>query len=296
MNRLHEGSCWATATTWTSASPPVGWPTCGPGPTRCCSARSPSRSCVRRRPRAPVHEAVRSAALMHTNIATVFDYRGRTRVSPSSSWSSSPASRSRLNQRGPLPPSEVRSIMGQAALALGVAHEARVVHPRHAPSRPTSWCATTASVKLTDFGIAVPSTPQPRSTARCWAPRTTSGRSRPGPRATWRERPLRPRRRGARDALGPAPVRPGRADRDGPEPRQRAVHHCRTTSPRTCVTSSSSASRGPREATGQRRRRRGPARTRRPGAARPGARAGHGHRRVSRGDARAEVDEHKVQN
>src|SRR6476646_2708435 len=68
-------------------------------------------------------EAVHSARLLHANIATVFDYGeedglaylvmelvdGRTLSAL-------------LRERGRLPASDVRSIMGQAALALGVAH------------------------------------------------------------------------------------------------------------------------------------------------------------------------------
>src|SRR6478609_2087795 len=74
-------------------------------------------------------EAVHSAALMHTNIATVFDYGEDQGLAflVMELVSGQPLS-AVLNQRGPLPASEVRSIMGQAALALGVAHEARVVH------------------------------------------------------------------------------------------------------------------------------------------------------------------------
>jgi serine/threonine-protein kinase len=57
-----------------------------------------------------------------------------------------------LNQRGPLAPAEVRSIMGQAALALGVAHEARVVHRDIKPAN--IMVREDGLVKLTDFGIA----------------------------------------------------------------------------------------------------------------------------------------------
>jgi serine/threonine-protein kinase len=98
-------------------------------------------------------EAVNSASLLHANIATVFDYGEENHLAylvmelvPGKALSAV------LRERGALPPAEVRSIMGQAALALGVAHEARVVHrdvkPANILLRPDGI------VKLTDFGIA----------------------------------------------------------------------------------------------------------------------------------------------
>src|SRR3954454_6178025 len=98
-------------------------------------------------------EAVHSAALMHTNIATVFDYGEDEGLAflVMELVSGEPLS-AILNRRGPLPPSEVRSIMGQAALALGVAHEARVVHRDIKPAN--IMVREDGLVKLTDFGIA----------------------------------------------------------------------------------------------------------------------------------------------
>jgi serine/threonine-protein kinase len=98
-------------------------------------------------------EALNSASLNHTNIATVFDYgeddglaflvmeyvEGRTLSAI-------------LAERGALPPAEVRSIMGQAALALGTAHEHRVIHRDVKP--PNILVREDGLVKLTDFGIA----------------------------------------------------------------------------------------------------------------------------------------------
>ena len=98
-------------------------------------------------------EAVNAAGLNHTNIATVFDYgeddglaflvmehvEGRTLSAL-------------MAERGPLPASEVRSILGQAALALGVAHHHRVVHRDIKP--PNILVREDGLVKLTDFGIA----------------------------------------------------------------------------------------------------------------------------------------------
>jgi serine/threonine protein kinase len=98
-------------------------------------------------------EALHSAALMHTNITTVFDYGEDDHLSylvmelvPGLPLSAI------IREQGAMEPGSVRSIMGQAALALGVAHEARVVHrdvkPANILVRPDGV------VKLTDFGIA----------------------------------------------------------------------------------------------------------------------------------------------
>jgi len=98
-------------------------------------------------------EALHSAALMHTNITTVFDYGEDDHLTflvmelvPGLPLSAI------IREQGPIEPDSVRSIIGQAALALGVAHEARVVHrdvkPANILVRPDGV------VKLTDFGIA----------------------------------------------------------------------------------------------------------------------------------------------
>ena len=98
-------------------------------------------------------EAVHSAALLHINIATLFDYGEDDGLAflVMELVKGEPLSVV-LKERGPLDPAEVRSIVGQAALALGVAHEARVVHrdvkPANILVRPDGL------VKLTDFGIA----------------------------------------------------------------------------------------------------------------------------------------------
>jgi serine/threonine-protein kinase len=98
-------------------------------------------------------EAVHSAALLHINIATLFDYGEHDGLAflVMELVKGEPLSVV-LKERGPLSPAEVRSIVGQAALALGVAHEARVVHrdvkPANILVRPDGL------VKLTDFGIA----------------------------------------------------------------------------------------------------------------------------------------------
>src|SRR5690348_4998999 len=98
-------------------------------------------------------EAVHSAALLHTNIATLFDYGEDDGLAflVMELVKGEPLSLL-LRRRGALPAPEVRSLLGQAALALGVAHEARVVHrdvkPANILVRPDGL------VKLTDFGIA----------------------------------------------------------------------------------------------------------------------------------------------
>ncbi|HEV7173217.1 serine/threonine-protein kinase [Pedococcus sp.] len=98
-------------------------------------------------------EAVHSAALLHINIATLFDYGEDDGLAflVMELVKGEPLSVV-LKERGPLDPVQVRSIVGQAALALGVAHEARVVHrdvkPANILVRPDGL------VKLTDFGIA----------------------------------------------------------------------------------------------------------------------------------------------
>ena len=98
-------------------------------------------------------EAVHSAGLNHNNIATVFDYGEDDGLAylVMELVAGEPLS-AILRERGPLPPAEVRSILGQAALALAVAHEARVIHrdvkPANILVRPDGV------VKLTDFGIA----------------------------------------------------------------------------------------------------------------------------------------------
>lgn len=98
-------------------------------------------------------EALHAAALMHTNITTVFDYGEDDTLTflVMELVEGEPLS-TVVRTRGALPPDEVRSIIGQAALALGVAHNAGVVHrdvkPANMILRPDGL------VKLTDFGIA----------------------------------------------------------------------------------------------------------------------------------------------
>jgi eukaryotic-like serine/threonine-protein kinase len=98
-------------------------------------------------------EALHSAGLMHPNITTVFDYGEDDHLSylvmelvqglPLSAV---------IRDQGALPPETVRSILGQAALALGTAHEAGVVHRDVKPAN--ILVREDGMVKLTDFGIA----------------------------------------------------------------------------------------------------------------------------------------------
>jgi serine/threonine-protein kinase len=100
-------------------------------------------------------EAVHAAGLMHTNIATVFDYgedgdHGELAYLVMELVDGEPLSA--IVRRGPLGPDEVKAIAGQAALALGVAHAARVVHRDIKPAN--ILVRADGVVKLTDFGIA----------------------------------------------------------------------------------------------------------------------------------------------
>ncbi len=98
-------------------------------------------------------EAVNSARLLHSNIATVFDYGEDDGLAylVMELVDGQPLS-ALLRERAALPHRDVRSIVGQAALALGVAHEARVVHRDVKPANIV--IRRDGLVKLTDFGIA----------------------------------------------------------------------------------------------------------------------------------------------
>ena len=98
-------------------------------------------------------EALHSAALIHTNIATVFDYGEDEHLAflVMELVDGKPLSHV-LREHGPLPAEQVRSIIGQSALALGVAHEAKVVHRDVKPAN--ILLREDGLVKLTDFGIA----------------------------------------------------------------------------------------------------------------------------------------------
>jgi serine/threonine protein kinase len=98
-------------------------------------------------------EALHSAALIHTNIATLFDYGEDDGLAflVMELVDGQPLSQL-IRERGHLPAEQVRSVLGQCALALGVAHEAEVVHRDVKPAN--ILVRADGLVKLTDFGIA----------------------------------------------------------------------------------------------------------------------------------------------
>ena len=97
-------------------------------------------------------EARHTASLSHPNIATVYDYGedGGAAYLVMELVDGEPLSA--LIARGPMAPSQVRSILGQAALALSAAHDAGVVHRDVKPAN--IMITPQGRVKLTDFGIA----------------------------------------------------------------------------------------------------------------------------------------------
>jgi serine/threonine protein kinase len=98
-------------------------------------------------------EALHSAALIHTNIATLFDYGEDDDVAflVMELVDGKPLS-ALIKERGRIDADQVRSIVGQCALALGVAHEIKVVHRDVKPAN--ILVRDDGLVKLTDFGIA----------------------------------------------------------------------------------------------------------------------------------------------
>ena len=98
-------------------------------------------------------EALHSAKLIHTNIATLFDYGEDDGLAflVMELVDGKPLSQL-IRESGPLPAEQVRSVVGQCALALGVAHAAKLVHRDVKPAN--ILVREDGLVKLTDFGIA----------------------------------------------------------------------------------------------------------------------------------------------
>jgi eukaryotic-like serine/threonine-protein kinase len=98
-------------------------------------------------------EALHSARLIHTNIATVFDYGEDEGLAflVMELVEGKPLSQL-IRECAPFPADQVRSVIGQCALALGVAHAAELVHRDVTPAN--ILVREDGLVKLTDFGIA----------------------------------------------------------------------------------------------------------------------------------------------
>ena len=97
-------------------------------------------------------EARHSAGMSHQNIATVYDYGEDDGTAYLVMELVDGEPLSQMIARGPMPPDQVRGIIGQAALALAAAHAAGVVHR---DVKPANILVTPdGRVKLTDFGIA----------------------------------------------------------------------------------------------------------------------------------------------
>ena len=98
-------------------------------------------------------EALYAANLCHPNIATVYDYGedGPLAYLVMELVPGEPLS-ALVQREGAVDAGRVRSIMGQAALALGAAHDTGVVHRDVKPAN--ILVSPDGTVKLTDFGIA----------------------------------------------------------------------------------------------------------------------------------------------
>ena len=97
-------------------------------------------------------EARHSAALSHPNIATVYDYGEDDGAAYLVMELVEGEPLSQVIARGASSPARVRSVIGQAALALQAAHDGGVVHRDVKPAN--ILLTPEGRVKLTDFGIA----------------------------------------------------------------------------------------------------------------------------------------------
>ena len=97
-------------------------------------------------------EARHTAALSHPNIAAVYDYGEDDGTAYLVMELVPGLPLSSMIAEGPMPPEQVRLILGQCALALAAAHGAGVVHRDVKPANV--MVTPEGKVKLTDFGIA----------------------------------------------------------------------------------------------------------------------------------------------
>lgn len=97
-------------------------------------------------------EARHTAGLSHPNIAAVYDYGEDDGTAYLVMELVPGRPLSALIAEGPIPPEQVRLILGQCALALAAAHEKGVVHRDVKPANVI--ITPEGKVKLTDFGIA----------------------------------------------------------------------------------------------------------------------------------------------
>lgn len=104
-----------------------------------------------------IHEAQATAALQHPNIAPIY-YLGEQDGSCfyAMEFIDGPTLETMIREGGPLPPGEALAVCSQAAAALGLAHEAGIVHQDVKPSnimvvrKPDG----SLSVRVIDFGLA----------------------------------------------------------------------------------------------------------------------------------------------
>jgi serine/threonine-protein kinase len=98
-------------------------------------------------------EAMLTAGLSHHNIATLFDYGSHDGIAYLvMEFVEGVALSTAIRDRGAFDVADVRSIIGQMALALHAAHEAGVIHRDVKPANV--MLMDDGTVKLTDFGIA----------------------------------------------------------------------------------------------------------------------------------------------
>jgi len=196
-------------------------------------------------------EARHTAALSHPNIATVYDYGEDDGAAYLVMELVEGLPLSQLIARGPMSPDRVRSIMGQAALALAAAHAQGVVHRDVKPAN--ILITPEGRVKLTDFGIASAGegsthtkTGEVLGTPHYLSPEQATGRTATGasdiyalgvvgapsrpppspPSSVWRSAPSPTSTRPPASSTRAGPTRRGRPSSSRP-PARRARRRCR---------------------------------------------------------------------